>query len=103
MIDLIELTTTATFVEKGGFWYAEIKGYPVSGTGESPEEAVEDARDQLHRFYTERMGSRTRFVSVTHEPISLKAALIVKIETDRGTTLSEFGLSAGREEQGGSE
>jgi hypothetical protein len=103
MIDTIELTTTTKYSSEAGMWIARIAGYPVSGRGESPEEAVMSARDELHRFFEERMGSRTRYVSVVCSPISLKAELEVRIESDRGTSLSEFGIDLGREEQGGSE
>jgi len=103
MIDTIELTTTAKYSPEAGMWIARIAGYPVSGRGESPEEAVMSARDELHRFFEERMGSRTRYVTVECDPISLKVALEVRIESDRGTTLSEFGLDLGREEQEGEE
>ena len=103
MIDIIQLTTTATYDEKAELWIAGVKGYPVTGRGESPEEAVMNARDEIQMFFEERMGTRTRYVSVRHAPVSLKAALEIRIESDRGTTLSEFGLDLGREEQGGSE
>ena len=103
MIDTIELTTTAKYSSEAGMWIARIAGYPVSGRGESPEEAVMSARDELHRFFEERMGSRTRYVSVIHAPVSLKAVITVRIESDRGATLTEFGLGTGCEEQEGSE
>jgi hypothetical protein len=101
MIDLISLTTTATYNEKAEMWIADIKGYPVSGKGETPEEAVIDARDEIQKFFLTMAGRR--YVSVTWHPVSLKSELMVRIETDRGTSLSEFGLGAGREEQEGSE
>jgi len=103
MIDTIELTTTATYNDKAEMWIADIKGYPVVGRGYTPEEAATNARDGLQRFFEERMSARTRYVTVGYGPISLKAALEVRIETDRGTTLAEFGLGTGREEQEGSE
>jgi len=101
MIDLISLTTTATYNEKAELWVADIKGYPVTGKGASPEEAVIDARDKLQRFFLAVAGRR--YVSVVYAPVSLKAELEVRIETDRGATLSEFGIGAGKEEQGGEE
>ena len=101
MIDVINLTTTATYNEKAEMWIADIKEYPVSGKGETPEEAVIDARDKLQTFFLS-MAER-RYVSVIHAPVSLKAVITVRIETDRGTSLSEFGLDLGREEQEGEE
>ena len=101
MIDVINLTTTATYNEKAEMWIADIKGYPVSGKGETPEEAVIDARDKLQTFFLS-MAER-RYVSVIHAPVSLKAVITVRIESDRGATLTEFGLGTGCEEQGGSE
>jgi len=101
MIDSIFLTTTATYNDKADLWVADIKGYPVTGRGESPEEAVMNARDGLQKFFLEMAGRR--YVSVVCSPISLKAELEVRIESDRGTSLSEFGLDLSREEQGGSE
>ena len=101
MIDTIELTTTATYNDDAGMWIAKIKGYPVSGKGDSPEEAVVDARNRLVAFFQAMAGCR--YVSGTWHPVSLKSELMIRIETDRGTTLSEFGLGAGREEQGESE
>jgi len=103
MIDSILLTTTATYDDKAKLWIADIKGYPVTGRGESPEEAVMNARDEIQMFFEERMGTRTRYVSVRHAPVSLKAELEVRIESDRGTSLSEFGIGAGKEEQEGSQ
>jgi hypothetical protein len=97
MIDVINLTTTATYNEKAEMWIADIKGYPVSGKGETPEEAVIDARDKLQTFFLS-MAER-RYVSVIHAPVSLKAVITVRIETDRGTSLSEFGIGTGREGQ----
>ncbi len=97
MIDIIELTTTATYNEKAEMWIADIKGYPVTGRGESPDEAVMDARDKLQTFFLS-MAER-RYVSVIHAPVSLKAVITVRIETDRGTSLSEFGIGIGREGQ----
>jgi hypothetical protein len=101
MIDTIELTTTATYNEKAEMWIADVKGYPVTGRGESPDEAVMDARDKLQTFFLSMAGRR--YVSVECSPISLKAELEVRIESDRGTSLSEFGLDLSREEQEGSE
>lgn len=101
MIDTIELVTTATYNDDAGMWIAKIKGYPVSGKGDSPEEAVVDARNRLVAFFQAMAGCR--YVSGTWHPVSLKSELMIRIETDRGTTLSEFGLGAGREEQEGSE
>jgi len=103
MIDSILLTTTATYDDKAKLWIADIKGYPVTGRGESPEEAVMNARDEIQMFFEEWMGTRTRYVSVRHAPVSLKAELEVRIESDRGTSLSEFGIGAGKEEQEGSQ
>jgi hypothetical protein len=97
MIDLISLTTTATYNEKAEMWIADVKGYPVTGQGASPEEAVIDARDKLQRFFLAVAGRR--YVSVECAPVSLKAELEVRIESDRGTSLSEFGLDLGREGQ----
>jgi len=101
MIDTIELATTATYNDKAEMWIADIKGYPVAGKGDDPEEAVVDARNKLIAFFQAMAGCR--YVTATWHPVSLKADLMIRIETDRGTTLSEFGLGAGREEQGGSE
>ena len=101
MIDLISLTTTATYNEKAEMWIADIKGYPVTGRGETPDEAVMDARDKLQTFFLS-MAER-RYVSVVHAPVSLKVELEVRIESDRGTSLSEFGIGAGKEEQEGSQ
>ena len=101
MIDIIQLTTTATYNDKADLWIADIKGYPVSGKGEDPEEAVVNARDELQKFFLAVAGRR--YVSVTHAPVSLKAEIEVRIESDRGATLTEFGLGTGCEEQGGSE
>ena len=103
MIDSIHLTTTATYDDDAGMWIAKIKGYPVSGQGDSPEEAVFDARDQLHRFFEGIAANQKRYVRVLYEHVSLKTELEIQIDTDRGTTLSEFGLDLGREEQEGSE
>jgi hypothetical protein len=101
MIDIIELTTTAKYNVDAEVWVADIKGYPVSGEGESPEEAVMNARDELQKFFLAVAGRR--YVSVTHAPVSLKAEIEVRIESDRGTTLVEFGFDTGKEEQEGSE
>ncbi len=101
MIDIIELTTTATYNEKAEMWIADIKGYPIIGQGESPDEAVMNARDKLQTFFLSMAGRR--YVSVVYAPVSLKAELEVRIESDRGTSLSEFGLGTGREEQEGEE
>ena len=101
MIDAIELTTTANYNDKAEMWIADIKGYPVTGKGDSPEEAVVNARDELQKFFLAVAGRR--YVSVIHAPVSLKAVITVRIESDRGATLTEFGLGTGREEQGGSE
>ncbi len=97
MIDIIELTTTATYNAEAEMWIAKIKGYPVSGRGESPEEAIINARDEIQKFFL-TMAER-RYVSVTYHPVSLKADLMIRIETDRGATLSEFGIGTGREGQ----
>ena len=97
MIDTIELVTTATYNDKAEMWIADIKGYPVTGKGDSPEEAVVDARNRLVAFFQAMAGCR--YVSGTWHPVSLKSELMIRIETDRGTTLSEFGLGAGREEE----
>ena len=101
MIDIIELTTTAKYNVDAQVWVANIKGYPVSGKGEDPEEAVVNARDELQKFFLTVAGRR--YVSVVHAPVSLEADLVVRIESDRGATLTEFGLGTGCEEQGGSE
>lgn len=101
MIDLISLTTTATYNEKAEMWIAGIKGYPIIGQGESPDEAVMNARDKLQTFFLS-MAER-RYVSVVHAPVSLKVEFEVRIETDRGATLTEFGLGTGCEEQEGEE
>ena len=103
MIDTIKLTTTATYYDDAEMWIAKIKGYPVSGSGDSPEEAVFDARDKLHQFFEGIAANRKCFVRVQYEHVSLKTELEVQIDTNRGTTLTEFGLDTGREEQGGSE
>jgi hypothetical protein len=97
MIDIIQLTTTATYNEKAELWVADIKGYPVTGKGESPEEAIMDARDEMQKFFLAVAGRR--YVSVIHAPVSLKADITVRIESDRGATLAEFGIGAGREEE----
>ncbi len=101
MIDLIHIPTTAKYNDDAEIWIAEIKGYPVTGRGPSPEEAVIDARDKLQRFFLAVAGRR--YVSVVYAPVSLKVELEVRIESDRGTSLSEFGLDLSREEQEGSE
>jgi len=101
MIDIIQLTTTATYNEKAELWIADVKGYPVTGRGETPDEAVMNARDEMQKFFLAVAGRR--YVSVIHAPVSLKADITVRIESDRGATLSEFGLGTGCEEQGGSE
>jgi len=101
MIDIIQLTTTATYDEKAELWIAGVKGYPVTGRGESPEEAIMDTRDEMQKFFLAVAGRR--YVSVIHAPVSLKAVITVRIESDRGATLTEFGLGTGCEEQGGSE
>ncbi len=101
MIDTIEITTTAKYNDDAEVWVAGIKGYPVAGKGESPEEAVLNARDELQKFFLTVSGRR--FVSVTHVPVSLKADLLVRIESDRGTSLSEFGIDLCRVGQEGSE
>ena len=101
MIDIIQLTTTATYDEKAELWIAGVKGYPVTGRGESPEEAIMDTRDEMQKFFLAVAGRR--YVSVIHAPVSLKADITVRIESDRGATLTEFGLGTGCEEQGGSE
>ena len=97
MIDTIELSTTAKYNDDVEIWVADIKGYPVAGKGESPEEAVMNARDELQKFFLTVSGRR--FVSVTHVPVSLKADLLVRIESDRGTSLKEFGLDIEHGEQ----
>jgi len=101
MIDLIHISTTAKYNDDAEVWVADIKGYPVTGKGASPEEAVIDARDKLQRFFLAVAGRR--YVSVVYAPVSLKAELEVRIESDRGTSLSEFGIDLSREEQGGEE
>ncbi len=101
MIDLIHIPTTAKYNDDAEVWVADIKGYPVTGKGASPEEAVLDARDKLQRFFLAMAGRR--YVSVVYAPVSLKAELEVRIESDRGTSLSEFGIDLSREEQGGEE
>lgn len=101
MIDLVHISTTAKYNDDAEVWVADIKGYPVTGKGASPEEAVIDARDKLQRFFLAVAGRR--YVSVVYAPVSLKAELEVRIESDRGTSLSEFGIDLSREEQGGEE
>ncbi len=101
MIDLIHISTTAKYNDDDEAWVADIKGYPVTGRGETPDEAVLDARDELQKFFLAMAGRR--YVSVECAPVSLKAELEVRIESDRGTTLSEFGLDLGREGQEGSQ
>ena len=103
MIDIVTLTTTATWNDKADLWIADIKGYPVTGRGLTSDEAVMNARDELQRFFEERMGARTRYVTARHMPVSLKVEIEIRIETTRGTTLTEFGLGTGREEQEGEE
>ncbi len=49
------------------------------------------------------MGARTRYVTARHMPVSLKVEIEIRIETTRGTILSEFGIGAGKEEQEGSQ
>jgi len=97
MIDTIELSTTAKYNDDVEIWVADIKGYPVAGKGESPEEAVMNARDGLQKFFLAMAGRR--YVSVVYAPVSLKAELEVRIETDRGTSLKEFGLDIEHGEQ----
>ncbi|WP_343241707.1 hypothetical protein [Methanoculleus sp. UBA312] len=101
MIDLIHISITAKYNDDAEVWVAEIKGYPVTGRGPSPEEAVMNARDGLQKFFLAMAGRR--YVSVVYAPVSLKAELEVRIESDRGTSLSEFGLDLGREGQEGEE
>ena len=101
MTDIIHISTTAKYNDDDEAWVADIKGYPVTGRGETPDEAVLDARDGLQKFFLAMAGRR--YVSVECAPVSLKAELEVRIESDRGTSLSEFGIDLGREEQGGSE
>jgi hypothetical protein len=101
MIDTIELTTTATYNDKAEMWIADIKGYPVVGRGYTPEEAAMNARNRLVAFFQAMAGCR--YVSGTWHPISLKSELMIRIETDRGATLSEFGIGSGSEGQEGSE
>ena len=104
MIDQIELTATAKYNEDAGEWIAKIPGYSVSGKGDSPEEAIFDARDNLHMFFEGLAAARKRIVRVQYEHVSLKTLLTVSIDTDRGATLAEFGLDVGRgDEQEGSE
>jgi len=98
MIDTIELTTTAKYSDDDDLWIAEIKGYSVSGRGDTPEEAILNARDNIQQFFMAMSGSR-HYVSVTWRPVSLKADLDVRIETDRGTSLKEFGLDIEHGEQ----
>ncbi|KAF5071320.1 hypothetical protein DSECCO2_213030 [anaerobic digester metagenome] len=90
MIDTIEIETTAKYVDKAGVWVADIKGYPVSGRGDTPEDAAMNARDELQKFFLERLGSRSQFVNVRMSTLSLKVLLEVEIENTRPTTLSEF-------------
>ena len=97
MIGIIQLTTTATYNEKAELWVADVKGYPVTGKGESPEEAAMNACDELQKFFLAVAGRR--YVSVTHAPVSLKAEIEVRIESDRGTSLKEFGLDIEHGEQ----
>ncbi len=101
MIDLIHITTTAKYNDDAEAWVADVKGYPVAGEGASPEEAVLDARDGLQKFFLAMAGRR--YVSVECAPVSLKAELEVRIESDRGTSLSEFGIDLSREGQEGEE
>ncbi len=101
MIDLIHITTTAKYNDDAEAWVADIKGYPVTGRGETPDEAVMNARDELQKFFLTMAGRR--YVSVECAPVSLKAELEVRIESDRGTSLSEFGIDLSREGQEGSE
>jgi len=101
MTDIIHISTTAKYNDDDEAWVADIKGYPVTGRGETPDEAVMNARDELQKFFLAMAGRR--YVSVECAPVSLKAELEVRIESDRGTSLSEFGIDLGREEQGGSE
>ncbi len=101
MIDLIHISTTAKYNDDDEAWVADIKGYPVTGRGETPDEAVLDARDELQKFFLAVAGRR--YVSVVCAPVSLKAELEVRIESDRGTSLSEFGIDLSREGQEGSE
>jgi hypothetical protein len=103
MIDQIELTTTAKYNDDAGQWIAKIPGYPVAGRGDSPEEAILSARDELHQFFEGIASTRKRIVRVQYEHVSLKTLLTVSIDTDRGTSLTEFGLDLGREGQEGSE
>jgi len=97
MIDRIQLTTTAKYDDDAEMWIAKIPGYPVTGKGEGPDEAIMSARDEIQKFFLAVAGRR--YVTVRHDFVSLKAELEIRIESDRGATLVEFGLGTGHEEQ----
>ena len=99
MIDQIELSATAKYNDDAEVWIAKIRGYPVSGQGDSPEEAILNARDNIHQFFEGFAANRKCHVHVQYEHVSLKTLLFVRIDTDRGATLAEFGIGAGREEE----
>lgn len=50
-------------------------------------------------FFEGLAAARKRVVRVRYEHISLKTLLTVSIDTDRGATLTEFGIGTGHNEQ----
>ncbi len=86
--DTIKLVTTAKKT-KDDDWIAEIKGYPIIGTGYSAAEAIEDAGDQLQVFFEAYMGGPRQSVEVKEETISQKVAFEITLEDTRQTTLFE--------------
>ncbi len=86
--DTIEIVTTAKKT-KAGDWIADIKGYPITGSGPTAIAAIDDAADELQRFFEAYMGGPRQTVEVRMETITQKVAFKIDLEDTRQTTLFE--------------
>lgn len=85
--DVIEIETTAK--QKDGDWVAPLKGYPIVGEGRSATDAIEDACEEIKKFYERYLGSPGQNVEVAAITLSQKVRIRVELEDTRQTTLFE--------------
>jgi hypothetical protein len=63
-----------------GNYFAEVKGYPCSGSGRTVEDAIFSAAEDLQEFLT---GVAKEHVSVRAEILSARAEMLVTVEDTR--------------------